>query len=249
MFPVETGLRAATGRGASLIVLPECSTFLGPEPRLLELLSDIDSGGEELLSRLSRELQVCLIAGTYSRADDGRAYNTLLAYDRNGSEVARYRKIHLFDVNLPDEVRYEESRYIKPGACEAMLLQAEAFGTLGFSICYDLRFPELYRELSRLGADVLLIPAAFTEFTGRDHWEILLRARAIENLAYVIAPAQVGVHFGKRESHGHAMIIDPWGRILADVGKAPDAFALAEIDPLTLAEARARLPSLGHRRL
>jgi predicted amidohydrolase len=182
------------------------------------------------------------------RAEDAspRTRNTSVLFGPDGGSLAIYRKIHLFDIDLPGMEYLKESRTVAPG--DAIVTAEAPFGVVGLSICYDLRFPELYRELSRRGAEVLCVPSAFTERTGRDHWELLLRARAVENLAYVFAPAQWGKHGENRASFGHAMIIDPWGAVLDEV-KDGEGFALATLDFDHLAEVRRQLPVLSHRRL
>jgi predicted amidohydrolase len=154
--------------------------------------------------------------------------------------------VHLFDVNLPDGNTYRESNIVISGHLLPDVFPSKQFGILGLSVCYDVRFPELYRHLSQQGAEVLVIPAAFTEFTGKDHWQVLLQARAIENTCYVIAPAQTGFHNARRQSHGHAMIIDPWGMVLADAGVEPGV-AIAEINPDRISQVRRQMPSLAHR--
>jgi len=164
-----------------------------------------------------------------------------------GDEVARYQKIHLFDANVPDGNTYRESDSVAPGH-QPQIYRSDRLGTLGLSVCYDVRFPELYRGLVDQGAEILLVPAAFTAYTGRDHWQVLLQARAIENTCYVIAPAQVGIHYERRQCHGHALILDPWGAILADAGDQPGV-ALAEINPDRLHKVRRQMPSIQNRRL
>ena len=176
----------------------------------------------------------------------GKAYNTAALVSPDGKEVAHYQKVHLFDVDVPDGNTYQESSTVMAGKDIPAIYESEQLGKLGLSICYDVRFPEFYRYLSRQGADVLFIPAAFTAFTGKDHWQVLLQARAIENTCYVIAPAQTGNHYERRYTHGHAMIIDPWGVILADAGNAPGV-AVAEINPQRLQQVRQQMPSLQHR--
>jgi len=173
-------------------------------------------------------------------------YNTVSLFGPEGTQLATYKKVHLFDVNLPDGNTYQESHTVLSGTELPPAYQSDTFGTLGLSVCYDVRFPELYRHLSKQGADVLLIPAAFTAFTGKDHWQVLLQARAIENTCYVIAPAQTGKHYARRQSHGHALIVDPWGTILADAGDKPGV-AIAPIDPARVAQVRRQMPSLNHR--
>jgi predicted amidohydrolase len=169
--------------------------------------------------------------------------NTSVLLGPDGATLAVYRKIHLFDIDLPGMEHLKESRAVVPGD-EAVLAETP-FGKLGLSICYDLRFPELYRALTRAGARVLAVPSAFTERTGKDHWEVLLRARAIENLAFVVAPAQVGHHGRGRASHGHAMIVDPWGAVIAQVADG-EGVALAELDFARQERVRGELPALTH---
>jgi deaminated glutathione amidase len=176
---------------------------------------------------------------------DAPTTRTLL-FDPSGSRLAAYRKMHLFDIDLPGMEHLKESRVTAPGA-EVVVADA-GFAKIGLTICYDVRFPELYRELTKRGAEILLVPSAFTDRTGRDHWEILLRARAIENLCYVMAPAQWGKHGGNRASYGHAMIVDPWGSVVAQVADG-EGFAIATLDFDRLHALRAQLPALGSRRL
>ncbi len=164
--------------------------------------------------------------------------------DAAGAVRAVYRKIHLFDVDLPDGTKLEESASVEPGT--EIVATETAFGTLGLSVCYDVRFPELYRALVDRGAIALAIPAAFTATTGKDHWHVLLRARAIESQSYVLAAAQTGHHFGERRSYGHALVVDPWGVVLAEHGEG-EGFASAFIDPSVVTRVRASLPSLRHR--
>jgi predicted amidohydrolase len=180
-------------------------------------------------------------------AGTGKVFNTALLVGSSGQILGRYQKLHLFDVDLPDGNTYRESDTVDPGE-KLVLVNAGGLGKIGLSVCYDLRFPELYRQLSQQGAEVLVVPSAFTAYTGKDHWRPLLRARAIENTCYVIAPAQVGEHYARRQSYGHAMILDPWGNILADAGDG-EGMALASINPERLAQVRKQLPVLGHRKL
>jgi predicted amidohydrolase len=176
----------------------------------------------------------------------GKLANTSVLLDPEGSIKARYRKMHLFDVEVPGGQRFCESDAVIAGA--GPVVAETPWGGLGLSICYDLRFPELYRHLAQKGARILSVPAAFTRETGKDHWHVLLRARAIENLAFVFAPAQWGFHGGKRASYGHAVVIDPWGVVLAECGER-DGFALAEVDLGYQDQVRRTLPCLSHRRL
>src|SRR5437868_11049226 len=175
----------------------------------------------------------------------GKFYNTSVLINRDSEIVARYRKIHLFDVSLANGEKHFESDRIAPGN-EVVTAEVDSI-TFGLTICYDLRFPELYRALALRGAQVILVPAGFTLHTGRDHWEVLLRARAIENLCYVVAPAQVGKYPPDRQCFGRSMIIDPWGLVLAQVQDMPTVI-MAEIDLAQIEHARAQIPCLGHRR-
>jgi deaminated glutathione amidase len=169
-----------------------------------------------------------------------------------GEVAASYRKLHLFDVDIPDGARYRESEAVAPGDSAPPVVELTGLGVrLGLSVCYDLRFPELYRRLAEQGADILSVPAAFTAYTGRAHWEVLLRARAIENQAFAFAPAQagrIGPPQENRQAYGHALIVDPWGEVVADAGASGDGFALGRIDPARLLQVRRDLPALRHRR-
>ena len=178
--------------------------------------------------------------------DTSKVHNTALLVAPNGLELSRYQKVHLFDVDLPDGNFYQESSTIMAGSSLPKICDTEDLGKLGLSICYDVRFPEMFRHLSKQGTEVIFIPAAFTAFTGKDHWQVLLQARAIENTCYVIAPAQTGNHYDRRCSHGHAMIVDPWGSILNSTG-SQIGVALAEINPQRLQQVRQQMPSLKHR--
>ncbi|MDE5095582.1 MAG: carbon-nitrogen hydrolase family protein, partial [Trichodesmium sp. St11_bin5] len=202
---------------------------------------------EKFLKTIAQKYQITILGGGYPvPTTNGKVYNVASLIEPNGIEVARYEKAHLFDVNLPDGNTYQESNTVKAGMKLPSVYESKDYGNLGISVCYDVRFPELYRHLSNAGAEVLFIPAAFTAYTGKDHWQVLLQARAIENTCYIIAPAQTGNHYGRRQTHGHAMIVDPWGLILADTGDKPGV-AIAEIDPTRLEQVRRQMPSLQHR--
>jgi predicted amidohydrolase len=203
----------------------------------------------EAMGRLAAELGIVLLAGSICEKSDvpGKGYNTSLLFDPTGQLVARYRKIHLFDYEVPGEVSYAESRYIVPG--DRVVHAPSSDACLGLATCYDLRFPELFRQLADAGADVLLTPSAFTQPTGRCHWEILLRARAIENQAFLVAPNQVGRHTPQLVTYGHSAIISPWGEILAMAGGEQEEVVWAELKAARLAEVRQHLPALTHRRL
>jgi predicted amidohydrolase len=243
----ESLVRRAASLGARFVSLPENFAFLRSEGEPVVEAQALDGPWVRRLSGLARELGITLLLGSLPEkiADDHRVYNTSVLLGPDGATIAVYRKIHLFDIDLPGMEHLKESRAVRPGA-EAVVARAP-FGDVGLTICYDLRFPELYRALARAGARVLAVPSAFTERTGKDHWEVLLRARAVENLAYVVAAAQVGHHGRGRASHGHAMIVDPWGAVVAQV---PDGqgVALAELDFARQDRLRRELPALEHTR-
>jgi predicted amidohydrolase len=176
----------------------------------------------------------------------GKTANTSVLIGDDGAILAAYRKVHLFDVDIPDGARYKESETVVPG--EEPVVATTSLGRVGLTICYDLRFPELYRRLSSLGAEVVFIPAAFTLFTGKDHWEVLVRARAIENLSYVVAPAQVGRHSANRMTFGNAMVVDPWGTVLARCPEG-EGVCVAPFQRERLERVRRELPALSHRRM
>ncbi|NNL67113.1 MAG: carbon-nitrogen hydrolase family protein, partial [Myxococcales bacterium] len=198
----------------------------------------------------ARELGVWILAGTFpeSRSEDERFHNTSVLVAADGAIAAVYRKIHLFDIDLVDDGgdAYRESAHVAPG--REVVVAETPFGGLGLSVCYDLRFPELYRQQAAAGARFLAVPSAFTPHTGKDHWEVLLRARAIENQAFVLAPAQAGRHSPERASHGRSMIIDPWGVVLAQAPDRPGVL-LADCRLEDLERIRSGLPALSHRRL
>lgn len=234
---------------APFVLLPENALLMrdpgGKQP--LPAYTEAEHPGIVHCRNLAKSLGIWLLLGSVSVAspDPGKRFNRSLLIDDQGEIAARYDKIHLFDVDLGGGERYEESARIAPGneAC----LAATPWGKLGMSVCYDVRFPQLYRRLAQAGAEFLAMPAAFTAKTGAAHWHILLRARAIETGCFVFAPAQCGVHPGGRETFGHALIIDPWGRILAEAGAEPGIIT-ASIDPALVAQTRRGLPSLEHDR-
>jgi predicted amidohydrolase len=243
-------VKRAAERGAELVVLPENFAFFGPESEKRSLAESLEQPGQiaSELSRLARENAVYLAAGGFPErsSDELRPHNTLLVLGPDGAQLAAYRKIHLFDVELGRGGSYAESDATLPGQTPVVV---DVLGfRLGLSICYDLRFPELYRALSAQGADVMLVPAAFTLHTGKDHWHVLLRARAIEAQAYVVAAAQYGSHPRGRQTYGHALICDPWGTVVAE---APDGsgMALSTLYSARIEEVRGALPALRHRRL
>jgi predicted amidohydrolase len=244
----ERLVEQAAARGARFVALPENFAFLRAEGLPVPEPQGLDGPWVARMAGLARRLRVTLLLGSVPEAIPGetRIHNTSLLLGPDGAVLASYRKIHLFDIDVPGLEHLKESRAVAPGG-EVVVADAP-FGRVGLSICYDVRFPELYRRLARDGARVLAVPSAFTERTGKAHWEVLLRARAIENLAYVVAPAQVGQHAPGRASHGHSLIVDPWGAILAQV---PDdeGVALAELDFGRQDRLRRQLPALAHARL
>jgi len=249
-------LEEAAVREAGLAVLPENFAFMGLHDADKRAVAESDGSGpiQDFLSSTALKLRVTIVAGTIPlrAGEDGRVAAASLVYGSDGKRVGRYDKIHLFDVDIPGGAgvesggtgRYRESAHVAPGA-DAVVVDTAA-GKLGLSVCYDVRFPELYRSLSASGAQLLSIPSAFTSPTGRAHWETLLRARAIENLCYVIAPAQSGFHPSGRETYGDTMIVDPWGRVLQRLPRGRGS-VLADIDLNAQAEVRRNFPALQHR--
>ncbi len=237
---------AAAG-GARLVGLPEYFGIIGLRDRdKVAAREALDDGPiQRFLAEAAQRHKVWLIGGSVPLAcdDPDKVWNASLVYDDAGNRVARYDKIHLFGFDNGRE-KYSEERTIMHGS--RVVAVDSPFGRIGLSICYDLRFPELYRAFGDV--DLIFVPSAFTETTGAAHWEPLLRARAIENLAYVVAPAQGGVHPNGRETHGHSMVVDPWGRILASRAKGPGV-VFADIDPAQVRESRSMLPALTHRTL
>jgi deaminated glutathione amidase len=242
-------LEDAAARGARLAALPENFSFMGLKDADKRGVAERDGAGaaQDFLSASARRLRLWIVGGTVPLigSGDGRVAAASLVYDSDGQRVARYDKIHLFDVDIPGRAEsYRESAHVAPGAQAAVL--DTPVGRLGLSVCYDVRFPELYRHLSAAGAQILTVPSAFTSPTGRAHWETLLRARAIENLCYVVAPAQSGFHPSGRETYGDSMIVDYWGRILQRVPRGRGC-AVAEVDLSRQAGVRESFPALVHR--
>ncbi|MDG3005352.1 carbon-nitrogen hydrolase family protein [Paludisphaera mucosa] len=241
---IEALVARAAGYGAKFVGTPENANFLGPAEEKVGRAEALDGPTCSRLAELARRHTVYLLLGSFNErgATPGRCRNTSVLFGPDGSRLATYRKIHLFDVDHSDAVRAMESRTIEPGDEE--VVAETALGRFGLSVCYDLRFGDQYRRLVRRGAEMLCVPAAFTMRTGRDHWSELLRARAIECQAYVLAPAQFGRHGDSelRESYGRAMIVDPWGVVLATAADGPSGLALAEIDLARVAEIRRAIP-------
>jgi deaminated glutathione amidase len=242
-------LAAAAGTGAVLAVLPENFAFMGLKDADKRMVAETQGSGaiQDFLAEVSQRLRLWVVAGTVplKRAGDERVAAASLVFDSGGRLVARYDKIHLFDVDIPDRhEHYLESANIVPGS--APMVVDTPVGRLGLTVCYDVRFPELFRRLSSAGAQLFSVPSAFTAPTGRAHWETLMRARAIENLCYLIAPAQAGLHENGRETYGDTLIADYWGRVL---GRKPRGrgIVVADIDLERQAQARASFPALQHR--
>jgi nitrilase len=235
----------AAGEGAQLVALPEYFCILGLRERDKVDVRETDGHGpiQDFLAETAARNKVWLVGGSapLECADPNKVRNTCLVFDQSGRRVARYDKIHLFGFDLGTE-RFEESRSIEAGR-EVVTVDAP-FGRLGLSICYDLRFPEMYRKMGVV--DLILVPSSFTATTGKAHWEMLLRARAVENQTYVLAPAQGGHHKNGRDTYGHSMIIDPWGKVLAVLASGPGVIT-AEIDHAEIARVRRSLPALTHR--
>ena len=238
-------IKLAAKQGAKLIALPEYFGIIGMKDGDKVAVREAFGHGpiQDFLSSTAKKLGVWLVGGSVPLAcdDPGRVRNSCLAYNDRGELVARYDKIHLFGFEMGQE-RYKEEATIEAG--DEVVVFDSPFGRVGLSICYDLRFPELYRKMQPV--DLILVPAAFTETTGKAHWEPLLRARAIENLAYVLAPAQGGFHRNGRETHGDSMIIDPWGVVLDRLQRG-SGVVIADIDPAYQARMRQSLPALSHR--
>jgi predicted amidohydrolase len=243
-------LAEAASLGATLVGLPENFAYLRLEGSPIPCAQGLDGEIVGVLREAARRHRIWIVGGSFPERipGDERVSNTSVLVSEAGEIVAVYRKIHLFDVDLREAggARYAESAAIAPG--KEIILAQTPFGPLGLSICYDLRFPELYRDLSARGARWLAVPSAFTPHTGKDHWEVLLRARAIENQAFVLAPAQCGRHSEARSSYGRSLIIDPWGLVLAQVPDRPGV-AVADCHLEDQDRIRQSLPALHHRRL
>jgi len=251
LLEAERLIGQAAQCGAGLVVLPENFAFMGRRIQDVVPLAEADGSGsiQTFLATTAAKHGVWLVGGTLPIVGQSpqRVRAACLVYDDRGHRVARYDKIHLFDVSVPGaDERYEESAAIEPG--EAPLVVDSPFGRLGIAVCYDLRFPEQFRRMLDAGMELVAIPASFTAVTGKAHWEILVRARAIENLSYVVAAAQGGYHMNGRETHGHAMIVDPWGTILAEVPRGSGAIC-CDLDADYLRSVRTNFPAIDHRRL
>jgi predicted amidohydrolase len=247
-------VEAAAADGARLVALPETWAYKGSREGILASAEAVDGPSNAALAQLAARLGIFVLAGSIYEPspDPGRVYNSSALFGPDGRLRAVYRKIHLFDVTA-GTMMYRESNDVMPGAelvtadVDLGALTSAASVKLGLTICYDLRFPELYRSLALRGAQLLCVPSAFTAYTGAAHWEVLLRARAVENGCFVVAPGQVGEHLPGRECFGHSMIVDPWGTVLAEVQDGV-GFCVADLDPGRVSEVRAQIPSLQNRR-
>ena len=242
-------LEEAAQRGARVAALPENFAFIGLSDGDKRGIAEEDGHGpvQDFLAATARQLGMWIVGGTVPLrgAPDGRVAAASLVYDSAGDRRARYDKIHLFDIRIPERTEsYRESANVAPGSTTVVV--DTPVGRIGLSVCYDIRFPELFRKLSSAGAELLVVPSAFTEPTGRAHWETLLRARAIENLCWLIAPAQSGFHPGGRETYGDSMIVDHWGRVLGRLPRGRGCVT-AEVDLERQRRDRASFPSLTHR--
>jgi predicted amidohydrolase len=250
LLQAERLVREAAARGAALVATPENTSYLGPHAEKVRRAEPPDGPTCGRFAALAAELRVHLLLGSFNERapEQGRCFNSSVLFGPGGERLGVYRKLHLFDVDVPGGVSFRESDTVAPGS-EVVVIESP-IARFGLSICYDLRFGELYRALVAGGAELLTIPSAFTAVTGKAHWEPLIRARAIETQSYVLAAAQCGHHDddGLRESHGHAMIVDPWGQVVASVSDGPGV-ALAEIDLGRVERVRAGIPMARHRRL
>jgi len=250
LMAADNLIAEAAKAGAKLVALPENFALMGDHESDKIKAKEIDGTGpiQNFLAAVAKKYSVWIVGGTIPIAgtDTNKVRAACLVYNNDGERVARYDKVHLFDVNVPgtNEV-YRESDSIEPGT-EPLVIDTP-FGKIGLAVCYDLRFPEMFRKMARQGMDILVVPSAFTAETGAAHWEILLRARAVENLCYVLAPNQGGFHLNGRKTFGHSMIIDPWGVVL-DCYKTGGGFVSAEIDRDRLEKVRGSFPALNHRR-
>jgi nitrilase len=237
----------AAEQGARLVVLPEFFAIMGMNDQDKIKVREQPGQGpiQSFLGETARQYKVWLVGGSIPLAASApdKVLNSCLVYDEQGKQVARYDKIHLFNLELGNE-RYDEAKTIEPG--NQVVVVDSPFGRIGLAVCYDLRFPELFRAMKQV--DIIVLPAAFTETTGKMHWELLVRARAVENLAYVIAAAQGGYHVNGRETHGNSMIVDPWGRVLDRLPRG-SGLVLAEVNSSYQTSLRASLPALAHRTL
>ena len=238
-------IASAAEKGARLVVLPEFFAIMGMTDQDKIAVREQPGTGQiqDFLSETARKYGIWLVGGSIPlvASTPDKVMNTCLVFDETGEQVARYDKIHLFNLELGNE-KYQEANTIEPGA--QIIVVDSPFGRIGLAVCYDLRFPELFRAMK--GVDIIVLPSAFTDTTGKMHWEVLVRARAIENLSYVIAAAQGGYHVNGRETHGNSMIVDPWGRVLDRLPRG-SGVVIADVNPSYQSSLRASLPALSHR--
>ena len=251
LLEAERLIEEAVSQQARLVVLPENFALMGKTENDKVQVREKENNGpiQTFLAEQAARHGIWLVGGTIPMvaSDENKVRATCLVYDDAGKQVARYDKIHLFDVELVDsDEQYTESETIEPG--DKVVVIDSPFGRMGVAVCYDLRFPELFRQQLEDGMEILVLPSAFTAFTGRAHWEVLVRARAIENLCYVIAPDQGGYHLSGRETYGHSMIVDPWGTVLNSLARGPGVVC-ADIELGRLNSVRRNFPSIEHRRL
>jgi len=240
-------VREAAGRGAQVVCLPEMWPFIGSDAAKVAGAEDLSGPSVSAMQELANELGLWLFAGSFAELSElqGRVYNCSPVIAPTGRVVAVYRKIHLFDIDIAGGPSFLESNTVSPGT-QAVVVDCP-LGRVGLTVCYDLRFPQLFEGLRRAGAEVFMVPAAFTAHTGRSHWELLLRARAVEQQCWVVASDQGGHHNPKRESYGNSMIVDPWGEVVARLGSEPNV-AIARVDRERTVRVRRELPCFSHRR-
>ncbi len=242
-------VKQATVQGVDLVVLPEMFSLYGDLASAADQAEPIPGPTSDLLCDLARQEQVTLCGGSFAEKgpESGKAYNTSLLISSQGEIISQYRKVHRFDVQLPGQVTAQESAHFLAGEDAPVVTHQEV--RIGTAICYDLRFPELFRKQVEQGMQLLLLPSAFTKVTGRDHWHVLVRARAIENQVYVIAANQVGEYTASSSSFGHSLIVDPWGNILAEGDGEREEILFADLDFSAQTQIRQRLPALTHRKI
>ncbi|MEM7100720.1 MAG: carbon-nitrogen hydrolase family protein [Pseudomonadota bacterium] len=249
MATLEQYTRQAVAEGADVVMWPEAFAYLGSHRGKVEILEDLPAGGPILkqCQALGRELSCELLLGGFHErmpGDEQRCFNTSVYLGRDGEILAQYRKIHLFDVDIENGPKLQESK--QTGAGETAVVVDTQLGRLGLTVCYDVRFPQLYQRLIDLGAIAITVPSAFTATTGALHWHALLRARAIECQCYILAPAQHGQHSEHRSSYGHSLIVDPWGKVIAELSDG-DGYITADIEPAQVSKVRQEIPSLANR--
>lgn len=249
LFRTGEFIRAAAAEGAELVATPEITdqVISNRADKIDEALTESEHPGVKFFAELAKELGIHILIGSMCiKVADKKIANRSFLFDKDGTLVVTYDKMHLFDVDLPSGESYRESNLFVPGS--ALIIGDLGSVKVGMSICYDVRFPHIFRDMARAGAKILSIPAAFTVLSGQAHWHVLLRARAIECGAFVIAPAQVGDHMGARKTYGHSLIIGPWGEIIAEHTEDTAGFIIADLDLEQVAKARQSIPSLLHDR-